>query len=75
MRSDNVVSNGGFGKNNSELEKAIVAVHNLRAKSALSAGEGAGDAEAMEWVEEGMLPLAEERELGGAGGGMLPSIT
>jgi len=69
-----VVSNGGFGKNNSELEKAIVAVHNLRAKSALSAGEGAGDVEAMEWVEESLTPLAEERELGGAGAGMVPPI-
>ncbi len=69
-----MVSNGGLGKNNSELQKARVAVHNLRAQSAVSAGEGAGDAEAMEWMAEGMLPLAEERELGGAGGGMVPPI-
>ena len=69
-----MVSNGGFGKNNSELQKAIVAVHNLRAKTALSAGEGAGDVEAMEWVEESLLSLAEERELGDAGGGMMPPI-
>ncbi len=70
-----MVSNGGFGKNNSELQKAIVAVHNLRAKTALSAGEGAGDVEAMEWEEESLLSLAEERELGDAGGGMMPPIT
>jgi len=70
-----VVSNGGFGKNNSELEKAIVAVHNLRAKSVLSASEGAGDVDTMDWVEESLTPLAEERELGGAGAGMVPPIT
>ena len=69
-----MVSNGGFGKNNGDLEKAIIAVHNLRARSALSAGEGAGDVEAMEWVEESLTPLAEERELGGAGAGMVPPI-
>ncbi len=69
-----MVSDGGFGKNNSELQKAIVAVHNLRAKTALSAGEGAGDVESMEWVEESLLSLAEERELGDAGGGMMPPI-
>ncbi len=70
-----MVSNGGFGKNNSELEKAIVAVHNLRARSVLSASEGAGDVESMEWEEESLMPLAEERELGGAGAGMVPPIT
>ena len=69
-----MVSNGGFGKNNSELQKAIVAVHNLRGKTALSAGEGAGDVESMEWEEESLLPLSEERELGMAGGGMVPPI-
>jgi hypothetical protein len=69
-----MVSNGGFGKNNSELQKAIVAVHNLRARSVLSASEREGDVDTMDWVEEGLMPLAEERELGSAGAGMVPPI-